>query len=228
MPTTLGEAITDLRSRLNETIPNYYANSDLTNWLNEGCRDMARKCRCLWSQTSVSVTAGQQTFDAPENLVAIHRVEFNPTGSDQTYPLEFRNYNEMDALWGTWHTIQQYAPSIYTTWGEPPNMVITVYPLPSQDGSMNVFWFRTATYASEDDDNLDVPEGWGDAAIEYALFTCLYKALDPRWKDIKAHYEEKIVDLSAQAAQYSTAVGSISPASNFSTYYPWLGGNWDW
>lgn len=224
MPVTLGTARGDLRAQLNEVTPVFFADTDLNNWLNEGCRDVARKAKCLMAKSPITATAGIQSYAAPANLLECHRAEYLPNASTNTYVLEFRNYPEMDAIWGSNQTNQGYYPNFYTLWGEPPNTQLVLYPVPASSGTLNLYYFRTPTVAAADGSNLDTPEGWWDLAIMHAFWKALFKASDPRWKDQRQAYNEEIQFMIAQADRgYSDATGRFSQGSPNMPAWPWGG-----
>jgi hypothetical protein len=208
MPELMSTALADVRSRLNESSANFYSDSDLIAWINEGCREVARKAMCLWDQTSILVYPGVQQYAAPSNILKLHYAEFAPNTSINTYPLEIRNYAEMGPIWGVQKGIQQYTPNYLTLWNSPPNLYVILFPIPSQSGLMNMYFYRNAIPATTSQ-NLDVPEGWWELPILYCEYTALRKNVDPRWKDAKAIYEEKLQDMIA-ATGWHDAAGQMS------------------
>jgi hypothetical protein len=227
VPVTLGDARNDLRQRVNESVANFYSDSWLNQMLNEGCRDMARRTRCLMGQHSVQVFAQQPDYRAPSDYLEFHRAEYLPVGSINVYPLRFRNYSEMDSIWGVNQGIQQNYPEFITLWREPPRTSFVMFPVPSTAGVLRLQYFRISQTVTLDSQDLDTSESFGEAAILYALFKALFKALDPRWKDIRGEYENMIGDLEANAAGYTDAVGSVSygaptaPVWQFGAFGAW-------
>ncbi len=101
MPTTLGDLITDVRFRLSETIEAEWADQELTRYINEGARDVARRTETLQATVDVdngmSPIVGVQEFDLPEDLIRLYRVEYRPD-SGNVYPLEYRDFNSLDCF----------------------------------------------------------------------------------------------------------------------------------
>ena len=224
MPTTLGAAREDLRSQLNEVNPIFFTDADLSNWLNEGCRDVARKAKCLLEKTAIQCYPDIQTYGAPANLLECHRGEYLPDRSPSVYALEFRNYSEMDSIWGSNPTNPGYYPQYYTLWREPPNTTLVLFPVPASAGVFNLFYFRMPTAATSDSMNLDVPEGWWDLAIMHAFYKALFKATDSRWTQIRQSYNEELQYMIAQSDRgYSDAAGSFSRAGPNMPTWPWAG-----
>jgi hypothetical protein len=228
VPITLAAAREDLRAVLNESSPSFYADSDLNNWLNEGARDLSRKAKCLQSKKSITTYPGQQNYAAPTDVVMWHRAEYLPQGSINTYPLEYRLYDEMDSVWGVNQQIQQYYPATWTTWAEPPNTYVVLFPVPSSGGTLNIYYYRMANAATSDTANLDTPEGWWDLAVRYATWKALFKSLDPRWKEMRQLYVEMMNDMMAATATYSDMVGQMTYGRPSGPLWQFGGGLGEW
>lgn len=226
MTANLLEARTDLRSRLDELTSQFWLDSQLNTWLNQGAVDVSRKGKALQGKAVIPVVSGTNQYGAPGDLLETHKVDFLPTGSNQVYPLEMRLYSEMDAIWGISQNIESYYPTHVTQWQEPPNTYLVVFPVPSTTGNLNVLYFRTATQVANDSSNLDVPQGWEDLPVLFALYSALFKARDPRWKDIRQLYQEEMGSLIAAAQGYSDATGQMSFGTIRSPIYPFGGMGW--
>lgn len=224
MPETLLAARTDLRTRLNEANPAFFTNTQLNSYLNEGCRELARRARCLQEKVTIPVYGGNQLYQGPTNIIAVHRAEYMPAGSVNTYPLDIKNYNEMDAIWGSNQNIQQWYPAYLTTWREPPNTNLVLYPVPSSAGTLVVFYARVATPAPTDSSNLDCPEGWWDLVILYALYKALFQTLDPRWKEVRDEFNQELMELIDAAQGYTDSTGSVSTPSGIGPLWQFGGG----
>lgn len=222
MPTTLATSLEDLRSRLNESSAAFYLDSDLTNWINEGCREVARKALCLWETASINVFSGVQQYSAPTNMVKIHLAEFAPSSSINTYTLELRNYAEMQSIWNVQRQISQYTAQYMALWNSPPNLYFVLWPIPSQGGILTVYYYRQATPVVNSTDTLDVPEGWQDLPVLYSEYIATRKAGDQKWKDAKAIYEEKLQDMISTVGWHD-AVGQMSFQSAQFPSFPYAG-----
>src|SRR5579863_9086026 len=95
--TTLFDVLRRVRSQIGEKTPHYYADYELTDWVNDACRDQSRRAEDLqdFSQ-SISAIAAQAKYPMPIDVLRVHRVEFVPTGSTLTYPVYHSTYEEMD------------------------------------------------------------------------------------------------------------------------------------
>lgn len=119
MPTTLTQSLASIRARLDEPTSVYWTDVDLRRWVNEILRDMARRTECLrgiYNQAAVAGTTDYTpAFTSTTNVYRIYRVEFIPTGQTSVYPLEFRDPNACDEIWGLSQATTQGIPAIWTT-----------------------------------------------------------------------------------------------------------------
>jgi hypothetical protein len=228
MPTTLSTALEDVRSRVNETSANFYTDSDLTNWINEGCKDIARRAQCLETMVSVNIFAGTKTILMPTNLYRLHRVDFTPLGSINTYPQEIRGINEMDSIWGINQNIVSYYPSYCFVYGAPPNMTITFFPVPSEPGITNIFYARVANSVINTTDVLDVPEGWSDAVVVYCEYIAKRKDGDDAWQAAYQDYKDKLTSLIENTATWHDQLGFITTGRQMIPSWVYGGSWWGW
>lgn len=224
--TTLLEARTDLRAHLNETTTRFWTDAQLTTWINEALRDVARRTETIQTfSTSIAAVAGTAEYVIPADVLRIHRIEFVPTGQTQIYPLQLATYNEMDQFWGVTPNQQQGYPSYAVLWGFPPTVKLRLWPIPSQAGTVNVFYFRLPASVSADGDTIEVLAGYQDLIVLYAEYVARRKDRDPTWQDAKQIYEEKIVEMVETTRQWHDQAMTVSVGS--SAVPRWLyDGNW--
>lgn len=218
MALTLIDAITKVRSLIDESSSVFWEDDEITRWLNEGQNDIARRSECLRDSSTVSVTAGTQEYSAPTDMVRITRVTYAPTGSNQIYPLTYRDMHSADAIWGTMQATTDGTPAIWTSWGFPPSLTITLFPTPTQDGNINVFYYRLPSTLAQDSDTIEVPGGWEDLVVEYAIMLALRKDGDPRWQEAFTAYTnhfnslmEKVIRFTDQSGQIDDMHGAFAP-----------------
>lgn len=209
MTVTLSDAIRRVRSNFDEPTASFLTDTAITDWVNDGNRDQARRSENLWVfDTSITISANVAVYALPSDIIRIHRMEFVPTGSIQTYPVLGSTQMQMDQIWG----INQQSPSSYPSYfvmrgypggssgtGRDSTFKIQLYPMPSQAGSLNLYYFRMPyrfldpiANPSELAKTLDVPDGWDDLTVLYAEYNALRKDRDDRWKDVKALYDEQV------------------------------------
>lgn len=205
MPVTLSDAIRRIRSRLNETSPQLWTDTELTDWINDGCRDLARKAEDLLTfDTSIAIVPGVSKYTPPADVIRVHRAEFVPTGSTQTYPIVPSNQQEMDLIWGTNQSTPSSYPQWFVTTGYPGGagagaFTIQFFPVPSQGGTVNLFYYKLPyrfldpnLNPAELAKNVEVVEGWDDLITLYAEWNALRKSRDPRWQEAKQLYDQEL------------------------------------
>lgn len=229
MPVTLQQLIDQTRSQLDETVSGgrFWTDTELTRWINEGCRDIARRAEVIqsFSQT-IPAIAGVNKYPLPANVIRIHRIEFVPAGQLQVYPLKASNHNEMDQVWGINQTTPSSYPSYFVIWGTPgmvmdSPLTLQVYPSPSQSGTFNIYYYRhpyrfVSAAAPELAKQAEIPEGWDDLVVLFCEYQARRKDRDPTWQEAKSLYEERLgemIDVTRQwhdqAQAFSTMGGAV-------------------
>lgn len=222
---TLTTALTSVRELLDEPTARAWSDTELTRWINEACRDMCRTTEVLQTKADISITAGTQEYTAPTDAVRIYRAEYTRTGESTIYPLEYRDFNAVDAVAWTQRAITQSTPFLFTMWGVVPSLKITLYPKPSSAGTLTVYYYRLPTAVSGGSDTLDIPQGWEDAVYAYVEYRALRRDRDPRWQEAKAEYDEKVQNLYTLSRRLTDQAGVVTPyqAVGLPT---WLVGEW--
>jgi hypothetical protein len=188
--TTLATALAEVRSLLAEPNPAFWSDDELTNWINEACADMNRYAEIKQGTAAIPSVVNQQAYTAPSDAIRIHKVQFAPEGTPNSYTLEFRGIIEMDQIWGINQTIPGNWPQFYATWGTVPELNLLVYPVPSTMGYFNLWYYQQAISAVETTDYIDCVPGYEDLVYDYACYKAWRKDGDVRWKDSKADYME--------------------------------------
>jgi hypothetical protein len=208
----LSTAITNVRSLLDEASAQFWSDSQLTSWINEGCMDSQRRAEWKEGWVTLPVIPNVQNFQAPSDAIRIHRVTFIPTNSTNTYTLEFRGVMEMDQVWGIQQQWPANYPLYYTLWGQPgtSTLQIITYPVPSQSGNLNVLYYPETQTVTATNINIDAPQGFEDMVYDYAVYRALRRDADPRWQESKKDYEEKLVALIDSSRTYQDQAGTFS------------------
>lgn len=206
--TTLTTTLLDVRSRIDEASGGngFWSDNELTRWINEAQRDIARRVEVLQVfNTTVLAVAGTAKYNLPANVIRVHRVEFVPNGSTQVYPMESRVYDEMDQVWGVNPSTQRSYPSFYVIWGVPGGTALQmqVYPVPSSGGNFNIYYYRLPVDVVAGADTLDIPEGWQDMVALYCEYVAKRKLRDQTWQEAKQLYEETLQNLISVTRDYT-------------------------
>ena len=231
MPVTLAAALQNVRDLIDESTPQFWSNAQLTEWINQGCSDLARRAELLWKIESLNVQSGVQDFPAPADFLRFHRLEFVPSTGTFVYPLTFGGYVEMDSVWG----VYQSFPAAWPTWwtlkggsGTPGQVQLTirVFPVPAQPGTLNIYYYRQAEAAVNQTDFIDTIGGWEDLVYEYAVYKAKRKDNDPTWKDSFSFYEQRIADILRTTGTFQDQANSFSTGQ--AQWPPWAFGDSDW
>ena len=91
--------LTNIRNKLDETTSGQWSDAELRAWINEAARDIARRTESLQTYEEINVSADTQEYTVNDGCLRVHRVEWRPTASSNVYPLEYRDFNSMDAVW---------------------------------------------------------------------------------------------------------------------------------
>lgn len=219
MAVQLQNAQIQVRELLDEPNAQFWSQTELANWINEGCADIAR--RVEWKRTTapIAIIANTQTYTAPIDVYRIYRVEFTPTGSQNTYTIEFRGYMEMDQIWGINQQWPASYPMYYTLWQVPPTMQIILYPVPSQAGTLNVRYYQQITTAVNPTDPIDCLQGWEDVVYDYTVYRALRKDADPRWQEFKSTYEDKLVGMVNSTRTFQDQAGTFTTGQSALPYW---------
>src|SRR5262245_54718114 len=229
MPTTLSMILADVRSRLDERItPRFWTDAELTTWINESLRDISRRTETLQQfSTTVSITPSQNKYTLPANVIRVHRVEFVPSGAQQTYTVQASTYQEMDQIWGISQNMQQSSyPYYYVLWGFTPSLVLQLYPVPAQAGNLNLFYYRLPAVLVSSSDVAEIPEGWHDLCSLYCEFVAKRKDRDPTWQEAKQLYDDTITQMIEITRQWHDQARTISVGVN--SVPEWLYGGIDY
>lgn len=205
---TLARARLAVRDRLDERTARQWTDGQIDRWLNEGAKDLARKAEVLQATADIDVDSGEQTASAPADAVRIHRATWQADGDTSVYPLEYRDFQTADAVWWTQGAQTQGTPVLFTMWGVPGAVTITLYPTPSVNGTVALNYYRLPVAAALDDDELDLPTGWEEIVYTYATYMAMLNDRDQRWPAMKQLYDEQMQDLFALTRTHSDQSGA--------------------
>lgn len=228
MPVTQAELEEQVRDALLETSGKRWAPRVVTRWINEALRDIARRSESLATYSTVAAVIGTQQYTLPTDVIRVHRVEWRPTADQQVYPLDYRDFNNMDTVWWTQQTQTEGIPCLYTLWGYPPNLKLVSYPIPSVAGNFRVYYYKMPAELTTANPGAtaDLPEGWEDAAVAYCEYLAHRRNGDDRWQAAKAEYEAKVEDLIDVTQRFTDQAGMIVNDNNLAIP-AWLYGE-DW
>jgi hypothetical protein len=223
--TTLTTALSNVRDFLDEPVAQQWSNAQLTAYLNLGQAEVQWKAEALRQLVTIPVVTNVQKYTAPVDILRIYRLEYIPNNSQQTYGLEFRGYNEMDAVWGTYQQYTGAFPSLYTLWSQPPQLQIVAYPVPSQNGVFQCFYYRQPVPVVNGSDTLDCLPGYESVIYDYAVYRALRQDADPRWQDQFTLFTNNLQSLINMSRSFTDQANFFSTGT--SNVPAWLvNGSW--
>lgn len=230
MPITQAQALTAVRERLDEANAAGWTDVELRRWINEAVTDIARKSETVQASANIDVDAGDQDHTLPATVLRINRATFTEDGNGHIYPLEYMDYNAADSIWWADQAITESRPRIFTIWGYPPTLGLKLYPKPSHNGTLTVYFYSApaplAVDGSAANTNLATPEGYLDLILDYATYKAMLRDGNPQWKDHKAIYDENLAMMIDMTRRWSDQAGTVSLKGH--GLPNWLTGVDDW
>ena len=195
--TTLAQAITQVRYLIDEPVAAFWSNLELTSYINEGCKDVARRAETKLVTKTITLpklTIPKQNFTLPATTYRMHRVEFYPltTATTLMYVLEYRGLMEMDQIWGINKEWPASYPLYYTMWKNPPNLKMITYPVSQTPGHFIIYYYQHIVTAVATTSEVDILSGYEDIVYDYAAYRALRKDNNPMWKTHQQIYESKL------------------------------------
>lgn len=219
--TTQAVFVRRVRRKLNELNADRFPDSHIKEWLNEAADDAARRTWCLRAESTVAVIANQQEYsNTPSDLLSLNAVQYTPTANpNAAYPLQYIDRQSLHLLTGTNINSAPGGPGIYWTWGFPPELAVSLYPIPTEAGSITLFYYKTfapldtETTADEATD-LPFPGGWDSMLINYCVSEALLSDKDSRNTEYRQFYEQALTGLAETATRFVDQGGIITPSGS--------------
>ena|SRR5215469_4574502 len=216
MLTQIGYALDDPNNQL-------YSQTQLISYVNEAQADIARRAEVLQQLNQIPIYNQVRDYMAPVDCLRVYKLEFFQSQSQQIWPLEYVGLVEMDSIWGINQYNRSAWPNVWTSWQQPPKVLIRLYPVPGQAGTITCYYYRSPRSVGFSD-VLDIPMGWEDLIRDYSEFMALRSRADPRWSDAKTLYEQKLDDYIQRSRTNTTAPGRITTGFTPYAWYSGIGG----
>lgn len=210
----MNACVTRLRAKLDEVAVAHWSTAQLQQWVFDGAKDAARKSECNRDTYVGIAVPGTQSYalttSGIKDLIRITRVTYQQVGQTEQFPLDYADFNSYDSM--SWATDSRSRPDIYATWGFPPNLTLVLYPAPSDAGNIRIDYYRlpSANVLTDPTQVVELPQGWEDLAIDYAVYQALLQDGDARWQQYKAIYDEHLADLTATAIRFNDQAGMMN------------------
>ena len=90
--------------------------------------------------TTLSFLAGVQTATMPTDMVRARKAEWYTSASSTRIPLEFRQRENLDRIWGHWQVTSQGTPEFWTSDGYPGggSHKMVLFPTPPTSGTVKL------------------------------------------------------------------------------------------
>ncbi len=223
---TMASLTTRTRAKLDEVVGAHWLTGQIQQWIFDGAKDACRRAECLrdiYTGTAIAGTQGYNlTATAIKDMIRIHRVTYKKVGMTDEVPLDYFDFNSVDSQ--SWATATRNTPLMYSTWGFPPSITLYLYPNPSDAGEFKVYYYRLPSSACLADTtlNVELPQGWEELAVDYAVYQALLQDADPRWQQYKAIYDEHLSDLVLTAIRFNDQAGMMNTGYGASAVPQWL------
>ena len=225
--TTQSQLLLDIRSRIDEPSTQFYSDTELRRWINQGVRDIARRTESVQAVANIPLVVGVQQYTAPSDTNRIYRVEYI-TAANQSHVLDYRDYNNSDSVWWTTQLTAQSTPAMWTAWGYPPALKLVLYPIPSETSTLRIFYYQVPADlpidGSTPNASVSLPAGREELVVDFAEYMALRKARDGRWQEAKALFDEKVQNMIDQTRRWTDQAGSWDPDAVAGPLHPYI---WD-
>jgi len=177
MAKTLTEALAEIRDDIDEQTAVHWTEAQLIRYMNRGIEKTATMSECLRDEVTKAIVAGtyEYTMSGMDNdIIRFTTSKFVRTGDTTEYPLRYYDLlHGMHEFGSSWQQVSG-TPQAFTTWNNPPSLKIKLFPVPAEDGTLTIYYYRKPTlHATNGDDNgenIDLPPGWEAAAVCYARY----------------------------------------------------------
>ena len=187
----------------------------LRTWLNEAQREVSKMTECLRAKTTLDVDAADQFITCTTNLIRISEIYWYADGDSQRYPLVYRDHRASRPIWGTYRGLNEGYPSLYWTEGYPGAFEIGLYPIPSQNGTLELHYYRYATdreimVGTDDALAIDLPNGWEGTVVSWILMRAFQASREPtRAESYRNEFNAQVDMLITASTRYVDEPGSM-------------------
>lgn len=225
---TYGDQVRQISLLLDDEPQRRFRKDQILTWINEAQREASRRSECLRAKATVSTTADTQSVALTQNLIRAHEVYWYDTGNWRI-PLVYGDHSANRAVWGVSRSIGVGTPELWWTEGYPGSMTLWMFPTPSRDGTAEVHYYRFSTDAATDgtDDatEVDLPTGWQDVVIPWAMMRAheSSKSYDTA-QMYKDQFDEKLAGLIDASVRYTDSPSAVA----MDDWYDIYGDDFDW
>jgi hypothetical protein len=219
MAETLAAAILAVRTRLDEQSVRQWEDAYIRRWLWEGEQETARRTHCLKEFRDISMTAADNEYTLPADVLEVKDALWLPGGGDtREIPLEGRPWDVLSRYWGMYPT-QVGTPQVWTVRGRAPSVTIRTYPAPYQNSTLRIYAavlpanFDFSSNALDTSRTIQVPDGFTDLPINYATAMAMLMDKDNGgYQTYRAMFDMGIDNLTAND-EYANFASEFIPVN---------------
>lgn len=207
MSMTMTELLAEVRDDIDEQTAVHWTNPQLIRYANEGLKRVARMSECLRAEVTKAIVAGtyEYTMSAlTHDIVRFHAANFVRTGDTYEYWLRPRDLMNSVMDFGGGRRQVTGTPTQFFAWNNPPTLKLSLYPVPSDSGTLTLYYYRLPTLfntdGSDNSDPLDIPEGWESLAVTYT-----------RYRAFK--FDGQVEQARLELEDFSDTLGALSAAA---------------
>ncbi len=162
--TAVSALITKARRRVNETSTTFFEDDDFVDWADEAQKYFVRQTRYLESSESTSAVSGTQSYDLPDDFLALYRVTFNGKKIDRV------SFFEIDEL-GLDETSYSGTPTLYYVHDDKLYLI----PKPTTTDTIKVYYYKYPATIDATTDTLETPPIYDDVIVAYMVYMAYKK-----------------------------------------------------
>ena len=155
-----------IRKRLGETTASFWSDIELNTWINDACKDIAFRTKCIRTNTYMDAVLGSAEYSLSAifpNILSINEYYYKQDGTNYM-KLEATSRTELDALYPGWLSCPAGTPIRY--YYDKEENVFGLYPAPDLNG---INWGRAFYTLTHIDMTLDTDEPQLPDAVQAAV-----------------------------------------------------------
>lgn len=176
---TAGEVVAAARDLYNATSDSFFADTQMYNWVWQGCQEFAKKAWTIESTSTQSTVVGTQDYVYPTNCIAVKRVLYNGK------KLKRLTHRQDDAATlSNQNSTQSGTPVYYTDF----NLTLSLRPIPDAVSTLKVYGYFAPTTITTAAAVLQIPALFHFDLVDYLLSRMYSK--DKQWDAVSFYQGE--------------------------------------
>lgn len=161
-----------VRKRLGETTSAFWSDAELNKWINDGCKDVAFRVKCIKDNTTITPTSENSEYilsSVLPGVISITEVYFLDE-NDKWTKLMPTSRVELDSMYQGWLSADSStAPTHY--WWDREDDIFYIYPsiTEAEADSIRVFYTKTHSDIGSDESSPTIPEALHLAIVDFTV-----------------------------------------------------------